>query len=57
MYFSFDFGWYSIYLDIFHPLRTKEGGVGRVCVTDKIREASVTKVICQQSPTPKWFRN
>ena len=47
MYFKFDFGWYSIHLDIAH----EEQGGGRVqgFLLNGQNLLSVMKVICQQS--------
>ena len=48
MHFSFDFGWYSIHLDIVRKEQRGGGGVGGGLLNGQ-NLLSVTKAICQQS--------
>ena len=52
MYFTFDFGWYSIHFEI---VREEQGGWGHLL--NGQNPLSVTKVICQQSLTNKPEQN
>ena len=59
MYFSFDFGWYSINFDIVRSEQRGGGGGGRGgrggLLLNRQNPLSVTKVICRQPLTTKLF--